>query len=202
MEKILLFPFNGNALEASDCLNDDFKLIGFIDDVKEVSDDRYKVFKRDVIDQFLDAKIMVVPGSPTTYLNRSNIIKEFEKYSTRFTTLIHPSASISKHAKIGKNVLIMAGVVISANAIIEDHVCILPNSVIHHDSIIKKYTLIGSNVSIAGSTVVEENCYIGSHTSIINNITIGEKSLIGIGTNVICSLPALSKSVGNPSRCI
>ena len=34
-KKLVIFPYNGNGIEALDCINDDeFELIGFIDDDK------------------------------------------------------------------------------------------------------------------------------------------------------------------------
>jgi len=203
MEKLLIFPFNGNGLEALDCLGKNFELIGFIDDTKEKQEKNklgFEVFSRAFIKKFHEAKILAVPGSPTSYHIRKRIILELKIPKKRFAQVIHPSAKISPFAKIGNNVLIMAGVVITSNAVIGNNVCILPNTVIHHDTEIGDYTLIGSNVTIAGNTKIGKNCYIGSGTSIINNIEIGDKTLIGMGTNVIKSLPKNSKVVGNPAR--
>jgi hypothetical protein len=33
--KLLIFPYNGNGLEALDCLGDQFEFIGFVDDTPE-----------------------------------------------------------------------------------------------------------------------------------------------------------------------
>ena len=205
MRALFIFPFNGNGLEALDCLKEQFELAGFIDDTPEkLGKNKYgqMVYPRTELSLKKDCLVLAVPGSPTSYLIRKKIIDDLNVEPERFATVIHPNASVSPLAKIGKNVLIMAGVVITSNAVIEDHVCILPNTVIHHDVIIKKYTLIGSGVSIAGSTEVGENCYIGSGTRIINNIKIGDRTLIGLGSNVIRSISDDSKVVGNPARSI
>ena len=203
MSKLLIFPYNGNGLEAIDCIGNNFELAGFIDDTKEkqgVATNGYRVFSRDICQKISEAKILAVPGSSSTFRERKKIIDSLNIAEGRFATVIHPSATVSPLAKIGFNVLIMAGVVITSNAVIGNHVCILPNTVIHHDVVICDYTLIGSNISVAGNTRVGENCYIGSGTSIINGIEIGSKTMIGMGTNVIQSFPENSKLVGNPAR--
>jgi sugar O-acyltransferase (sialic acid O-acetyltransferase NeuD family) len=146
--------------------------------------------------------VLAVPGSPTSYTRRGEIIDGLGISADRFATVIHPQAHIGKGVKIGANCLIMAGVVITGNAVVEDHVCILPNSVIHHDSVIRRYTLIGSNVTVAGHTIINEACYIGSGSSIINGIEIGRATLIGMGSNVIRSVGENSKMAGNPARKI
>lgn len=205
MDKLFIFPFNGNGLEALDCIRGQFEFLGFIDDTPEKKGRHalgFTVYGRETLTQYPEAKILAVPGSPASYTIRDQIIAGINQDETRFATLIHPSASVSPFAQIGYNTLIMAGAVITANAVIGNHVCILPNTVIHHDSAVGDYSLVGSNVTIAGNTSVGRYCYIGSGTSIINGITVGDNTLIGLGSNVIKSVEAKSKMAGNPARQI
>lgn len=205
MEKLIIFPFNGNGLEALDCIQGQYELVGFVDDITEKQGKTkygFEVFNRDILEKYKEAKILAVPGSPQSFKFRQESINSLHISWNRYATVIHPNASVSPFAYIGKNVLIMAGVVITSNAIISNHVCILPNSVIHHDTIIGDWTFIGSNVLIAGNVSVGENCYIASGSNIINGITIGNSSLIGMGTNLLKSIPSNSKYVGNPAKSI
>ena len=205
MEKLLIFPYNGNGLEAIDCIGNQYELIGFIDDTPEKLGKTafgVEVFGREILSKYPDAKVLAVPGSPLSFKIRAKIIQDLNINENRFATVIHPNASVSNLAKVGKNVLIMAGVVLTSNCKIGNHVCILPNSVIHHDSEIKEYTLVGGNAIVAGGVVIEENCYIGSGSNIINGISIGKETLVGMGSNVITNIPAQSKVVGNPAKMI
>ena len=205
MIRLLIFPYNGNGLEALDCLERNFELLGFIDDTKEkhgIAKEGIGIYPRDKIEELYDAKILAIPGSPISFRSRKEIIDSLCLKEDRFATVIHPKATISPLARIGYNVLIMAGVVITSNAVIGNHVCILPNTVIHHDVQIGDYSLIGSNVTVAGNTKIGNNCYVGSGSSIINGVEIGDKTLVGIGTNVTKTFPQYSKLVGNPARSI
>jgi sugar O-acyltransferase (sialic acid O-acetyltransferase NeuD family) len=200
---LLIFPFNGNGLEALDCLGDNFHLIGFIDDTPEKQGlvaHGCSVLSRSSLLEHPDAQVLAVPGSPTSFKSRKAVIDGLSVDRARLAQVIHPSARISPLATIGRNVLIMAGVVITSNAVIGDHVCILPNTVIHHDARIGDLTLIGSNVTVAGSTIVGDNCYIGSGTQLMNGLQIGAGSLIGLGSNVIGNVAAGSRMAGNPAR--
>jgi sugar O-acyltransferase (sialic acid O-acetyltransferase NeuD family) len=204
-QELLIFPYNGNGLEALACIGEEFSFIGFVDDTPEkigVNQFGYQVFDRSVLVQRPEAKVLAVPGSPSSYKKRHEIIEGLGLKQERFAKVIHPKASISPLASIGVNVLIMAGVVITSNAVIGSHTCILPNTVIHHDVKIGDWSLVGSNVTIAGSTVIEENCYVGSGSRLINNIVVGARALIGLGSNVIHHISADSTVVGNPARKI
>jgi sugar O-acyltransferase (sialic acid O-acetyltransferase NeuD family) len=205
MEKLLIFPYNGNGLEALDCAKDQYDVIGFIDDTQEKQGQSVlglEVFSRDVLEQYHEVKVLAVPGSPSSYLKRKMIIAGLQLVESRFATIIHPAARVSSLSHIGYNVLIMAGVVITSNAVLGNHLCILPNTVIHHDVHIGDYTLMGSNIVIAGATRIGRNCYVGSGSNIMNGIEIGDYALIGMGTNVIRNLPANKKVVGNPARIL
>jgi sugar O-acyltransferase (sialic acid O-acetyltransferase NeuD family) len=203
MKPLLIFPYNGNGLEALSCLGDKYEFIGFIDDTPEKlgkTASGFNVFTRQALTDHPEAQVLAVPGSPASYMNRHSVIESLGISSERFATVIHPSANVSPLAKIGHNCLLMANVVLTSNCVIGDHVCILPNTVIHHDSAIGDHTLIGSNVTVAGNTQVANNCYIGSGSSLINGITVGERSLIGMGSNVIREVKAGSRIVGNPGK--
>jgi sugar O-acyltransferase (sialic acid O-acetyltransferase NeuD family) len=198
-KKLIIFPFNGNGIEALDCIDfDRYELIGFIDDDPDKRSDDYEIFSRRILEQYRETFVLAVPGSADSFKQRQEIISSLRV--TRFINAIHPRAFLGKNVKVGYNCLVMAGVVITSNACVGNHVCILPNTVIHHDAVIKDYTLIGSNVVIAGGTRIGRNCYIGSGTNVINGISIGDASLIGLGSNVINSVCSHSRIAGNPAK--
>ena len=204
--KLILFPCNGNAIEALDCIDPgQWEVIGFVDDSadkigKEVCG--VWVYDRSLLNEHPGAKVLAVPGSPTSFPIRDTIIDGLELPADRFATVVHPTSRVSKHATIGRNILLMEGVTVKASATIGDHVCILPHSVIHHDSSIGDYTLMGSNVVVAGYTQVGSKCYIGSGSRIINNISIGEEALVGMGSNVLKNIPSKDKVAGNPAKSL
>lgn len=200
---LLLFPFNGNAVEALDAAKFDFNVIGFVDDNKCGQEFHgIPIYNRSAFNEFKSSKVLVVPGSPKSFKNRRNIIRDLNLEEKRFATVIHPSANISKYSQIGFNTLILSGSSLNATSKVGNHVIILNNSVIHHDSVISNYSIIGSSVVVAGNVFIDENCYIGSATSIINGIEILSNTLIGIGSNVIKSLDKDQKIVGNPGRSL
>jgi sugar O-acyltransferase (sialic acid O-acetyltransferase NeuD family) len=201
-EKLILFPFNGNAREAVECLADDFELIGFIDDDREKYGriGNFEVYSRELLQRYPEAKVLAVPGSPASFRRRCDIITSLGLQKDRFARVIHPRATVANRENVGFNSLLMAGVVITSNARIGNHVCVLPNSVIHHDAVVRDYALIGSNVSVAGSSIVGTQSYIGSGSTLIEHIEVGEGALVGLGSNVIRAVPPGARVAGNPAR--
>jgi sugar O-acyltransferase (sialic acid O-acetyltransferase NeuD family) len=199
--KLFIFPFNGNGVEAVDCIDfERYDLIGFIDDSQGKTSAEFDIFPRSILVKYPEVAVLAVPGGPNSFKERGNIIKSLKINENRFVNVIHHTATIGKNVKIGHNCLIMAGAVITSNAILHNHICILPNTVIHHDVFIEDFAIIGSNVVIGGSTKVGQNSYIGSGTNVINGIQIGGGALIGLGSNVIRSIPTNSKVLGNPAK--
>ena len=206
MSTLLLFPCNGNALEALDCLTGSgYELLGFVDDTpakQGTAPHGHRVHARDAFARWADAEVLAVPGSAATYAARQALIEGLGLDPRRFATLIHPAARVSPLATIGRNVLILAGAVVTSNAVIGDHVCVMPNSVIHHDVRIGAWSLIGANVTIAGYSTIGERCYVGSGSSVMNGLDIGDGALIGIGSNVIRNVAPGARVAGNPARPI
>ncbi len=200
---LLIFPCNGNGAEAIDCLSPRFRLLAFIDDSpakQSVASFGYAVRSRDALREFPAARLLAVPGGPHSFRERADAIARLEQPPNRFATVVHPRTTMSAHASVGRNVLIMAGVIVTSNARIGDHVCILPNTVVHHDAVIGDFALIGANVTIAGNAAIGENAYIGGGTSIMNGIRIGPRALVGLGSTVIRDVAADAVVAGNPAR--
>lgn len=200
---LLIFPCNGNGIEALDCLGDRFRLVGFVDDTPGkhgVGPQGHRVSGRSALEDCAEAMVLAVPGSPGSYRARRQVIESLRLPDRRFARVIHPSAQVSKFAEIGRNVLIMAGAVVTSNAVIGDHVCVLPNTVIHHDCVIGAWTLVGSNVTIAGGAAIGENCYIGSGSNVMNGLRIGDEALVGLGSTVVRDVPARTVVAGNPAH--
>jgi hypothetical protein len=75
---LLIFPFNGNGLEALDCLGGEFRLLGFVDDTPEKQGQNpcgYAVLSRSALGQWPEAHVLAVPGGPASFRSRRAVIK-------------------------------------------------------------------------------------------------------------------------------
>ncbi|MEY4749934.1 MAG: hypothetical protein RIQ60_2148 [Pseudomonadota bacterium] len=204
--ELLIFPCNGNGVEALSCLGRDWRLLAFVDDdpVKLAAGEihGHAVCDRHTLRRHPSAHVLAVPGSPRTFRQRRVHIDGLGVATDRYATVVHPGAHVSPLAHLGRNVLVMAGVVITANAVVGDHVCILPNTVVHHDVVIGDWSLIGSQVTLAGGVHVGANCYVGSGSSVKNGLHIGNGTLVGLGSVVIRDTLSMDCVAGSPARAL
>jgi sugar O-acyltransferase (sialic acid O-acetyltransferase NeuD family) len=204
-QPLLIFPCNGNGIEALDCLGDAYRCVAFVDDARELQGARrfgYAVRTRAALAEEPEAAVLAVPGSPTSYRSRRSVIEGLLVSAKRFARVVHPAARVSPLAEIGHNVLIMAGVVVTSDAVIGSHVCILPNTVVHHGVVVGDWSLVGSNVTLAGDAALGENCYVGSGSRIMNGVRVGDGALVGLGSNVIRSVAPGATVAGNPATAL
>ncbi len=86
--------FNGNGLQAFNCLGTEFNFLGFVDDTREKQGLHllgFEVFSREVFKTYPTALVLGVPGSPTSYSIRKKI-DDLGITDEDFATVIHPNA--------------------------------------------------------------------------------------------------------------
>jgi len=211
MKKIVILGTGGNSIDILDTLltinqqTVTYECLGFLDDnilsVNKVIFG-YKVLGRLSSAQEFPEDVFFINGigSPSNFWKKMEIIQSCRLDENRFESIVHPTASISNFASIGKGCAIFQNVVITSNARIGNHVCILPGSVISHDCSIGAYTSVAAGVCLSGGVRVKESCYLGTNSSVIGDATIGRYSMIGMCTNVLSDVDEKSVMIGNPAR--
>ena len=215
MKKIVILGTGGNCNDIVDTINEinlkagkkKYECVGFLDDNKKFHGKKFMGLKvmgsLDIVSEFGEDIFFVNGiGSSRTFLFKEKIIKKTGIPRDSFETIVHPSASISKTAEIGRGVVILQNVTISTNVKIRDHVIILPNAVISHDDIIGDYSIVTGGVCISGNVKIGRSVYLGTNASIIENITIGDHSLVGMGSVVIKNVAPYTVVAGNPAKVL
>jgi sugar O-acyltransferase (sialic acid O-acetyltransferase NeuD family) len=141
-------------------------------------------------------------GSFRNYWLKPQIIARAGLPFERFETIVHPSASVSRFASLGRGSVVFQNATINSHAKIGSHVIILPNAVISHDVRVGDYTCIASAACVAGNVQVGNACYLGANCSVANDLTLGDGSLVGMGAVVLEDVPSVTVVVGNPARAI
>lgn len=211
-KKIIIFGTGGNCIDILDTLLDIndargelvYECAGFLDDHEP---NWGKMFNGVPVlgplsasGQYPDCYFVNGIGSVNNFWKKETIIASSGLTEDAFETIIHPTASVSRFARLGKGVVVYQNVTITSNANIGNHVVVLPGAVISHDDIIGDYTCIAGGVCISGGVTVGKSCYLGTNCCLNSMIKIGDCSLVGMGSVVLRDVPDRTVVVGNPAR--
>lgn len=212
--KLVIIGTGGNSVDITEMIeeisesgSEQFEILGYLDDNEQLHHtfinnyevlgniSKAKLFSKDI-------KFVFTIGSEKSFKKREKIFASLEIDENRVVSIIHPTARISKSAKIGVGSIIFPNVVVCSNVIMEDFCIILSNSVINHDCYLGKYSILASSVNLAGGVHIESVCYIGASASIKNQITVKTGTLIGMGSVILRNTNSHSVIVGNPGKSI
>jgi len=210
-EKIVIIGGKGNgtviASTIEGCIDKgyDIECVGFLNDVEKV------VNGYPVLGGIKNMDWKRLPEEYKFIYAMSNIKESPQRFQLlldlnipieRFATVIHPSAIVSKKAKIGSGVVLMPLTLVSPDVIIGNHSQMYAQSFVGHDTEVGEMVFIANNASIGGRVKIKNSAHIGSNSSILERINIGEYSIIGLGSVVLANVGDYEKVVGNPAKII
>ena len=179
-----------------------FKLVGVLDD--NYSDYREEEIITGPIKSVENlnlktTKLVIAIGSNKV---RKEVVEEYNLISDDFVTLIHPSAQISKSAKISAGTVVMPNAVINSDAYIGEHVIINTAVVVEHDVTVNDYCHLSPGCVLTGNSRVDSGSHIGANATFIPGSRVGSWSTIGAGAVVTKELPSNCTAVGVPAKVI
>jgi sugar O-acyltransferase (sialic acid O-acetyltransferase NeuD family) len=150
--------------------------------------------------RFADHAFINVIGSDRSYRRRPEILAGTGIDRERFATLVHPAASVSARARLGRGVCVHYGVSLGGGAVVGDHVTLCPGCVIGHDARIDDYALVAPGAVVSGFVHLGRSCYIGARAVIRQQLQVGDGALVGMGAVVVRDVDAAAVVAGNPAR--
>jgi len=214
MKKLVILGGSGIGMIAASIANElgYYKVLGFLNDVMPVNTQVGKYNKIPVIGTSQDIPKYLEDEDIEFFIayvgmqNEKEVFEKIESFnipSSRFATLIHPTAIIPKgFCKIGNGVLMAPLTQLSPDTTIEDNCILLPNSFVGHDSTLRKFAHIATNSVVGANVTVGRACHIGSNATIREKISIGDFSLVGAGSVVLKDVEENTIVVGNPAKVL
>ncbi|HLG11832.1 MAG TPA: acetyltransferase [Dehalococcoidia bacterium] len=212
MKKVVILGIGGTSTDILDTLSDvnaasgapAYECAGFLDDdASRWGTERFGVpvlGPLDLARTLQDCTFINGIGSPTNFWMKEPVIGRTGVSLELFETLVHPTASVSRMARLGRGTVVFQNVTITANAELGDHVVVLPNSVISHDVVVGDYSCVAGGVCVSGEARIGRACYLGTNSSILGGVRIGDGTLVGMGSVVLRDIAANSVVIGNPAR--
>lgn len=130
-------------------------------------------------------------GLMNTYICGQNLrskedqIKHCEELGLNIVSALHPAASISASARLGKGVFVGAGATIGPEVEIGDFSQVLSGATVAHHSKVGNFVSISDGAHLGGNVTVGDNTLIGIGVSINKRITIGKNVTIVSGVTVL-----------------
>lgn len=119
----------------------------------------------------------------------------------KFVTIQHPTARVSRYAKIGHGCIITPNSNINTDAVVGDFVAVLASGV-GHDAQVGNYSTLSGHVCVNGHVQIGECVYVGCGALIAPSKKIGDGATVGIGSVVVSNVKPGIKVFGNPAKKI
>jgi sugar O-acyltransferase (sialic acid O-acetyltransferase NeuD family) len=144
-----------------------------------------------------DELYILGPTTPT----RAALAHELAtRFNLPFTTLVHPTAYVSKLATLSQGVFVGAKTAIGPGVRLDEHVFINRGVTIGHDTHIGAFSRIQPGSNLGGLSQVGRGVTIGIGATLIERLIIGANAYVGAGAVVIADVAADTLVVGNPAR--
>lgn len=208
---LIILGTGGNAYDVLDIIEAinagraEWEVAGLLDDAKAVGSEFLGL---PILGKLADAgrfgreSFVNAIGSDVSYVKRPAIIASTGVSEDRFATLVHPGASVSSRARLGRGVYVNYGASVAGNVIVGAHVAVGPGCIVGHDTTIGEYSMLAPGSIVSGFVRLGRATYIGAGAMVRQRVSIGDGGLVGMGCVVLRDVTRGETVVGNPARVI
>jgi len=204
--KILVIGTGGHARVVLSLLEemDGFQIVGLLD--KKTIRPGERIFGYPIVGKTSDMKRFYAQGIRQVALaigdnrDRQAMSKQCRKAGFLFPALIHPTATVDRHARIAEGAQICMRAVIGAGAEISQGCIINTASTVDHESKIGAFSHVAPGCGVAGRVVIGEGVFLGIGTQVIDKLHIGSWTTVGAGSVVVDDLPGHVTAYGRPAK--
>lgn len=206
MKEVIVIGSGGHAKVVIDILSliPNIQILGVTSNVLKSGDYflNYPVLGDDDSIKYLSKEINLVMGLGGFRDNnlRLKVFNLLKGYGFQFTNAIHPSAYISKTAKLGEGVVIFPGVIINTEAEIGDNTIIATGATIDHETKVGNHVLVSAGVTIGAYCEIEENVLLALGSKVVSGIKVKKNSLIAAGAVVVKDINENEQVYGIPAK--
>jgi sugar O-acyltransferase (sialic acid O-acetyltransferase NeuD family) len=140
---------------------------------------------------------VVALGNP---IARLRVVRQLEAMEIPFLTAIHPNATVSPSARIGKGVTIEPSAVVSANAVLGNHVYVMLGAMIGHDAIIAEGATVTACVLVSSRVQIGRWAFLCDAATILPRRSVGAGSIVAAGALVTRDVPPGVLVLGVPAH--
>ena len=132
---------------------------------------------------------------------RKSVQARLESRGWEFVTVRHPSAVVSRFAKLGAGAHLLAGSIVQANATIGRGAVVNTSAVVEHDVLLGDFAHVAPRALLCGGVTVGAESHIGAGAIVRQGLRLADRTTVGAGAVVVAdSLIHGGTLVGIPAR--
>ncbi|HEY0824810.1 MAG TPA: NeuD/PglB/VioB family sugar acetyltransferase [Ramlibacter sp.] len=126
--------------------------------------------------------------------------REAKALGLPLATVVHPRASMSRHAEIGAGCFVAAQAVVAPGARLGVAVIVNHGAVVDHDVEVGDFTHVAPLVALGGAVRIGSRVLLGSGCKVLPGVRVGDDVVVGAGAVVRGNLEGPGVYAGVPAR--
>ena len=126
--------------------------------------------------------------------------ESLERQGWRFCSVIHPGSIVSRFARLGSAVQIMAACVVQAQAELGAGCIVNTAAVVEHEVSVGAWSHIAPGAIVCGQVRIGEASHVGAGATIRQAVRLGARSRVAAGAVVVRNFADGAVLVGVPAR--
>lgn len=206
MTRALVYGAGGHGKVVADILfaSDDFEVLGFVDDCPDKKSARLMGLRvlgdREWLLRACPPADRVVALGIGDNRCRKALASQLVTCGVQLLVAIHPSAVVSRSAKVDTGAVVMAGAIINPDAHVAAGAIINTGAIVEHDCVIGEFAHVSPNAALGGAARLGALSHLGLGAAVLPGVRVGNGTIVGAGAVVARDLPDYVVAMGVPAR--
>ncbi len=131
---------------------------------------------------------------------RQDMLEKLVREGAFATTIVHPTASVSRFSEIKAGVFVAALARIGPNAMLGQGAIANHGCVVDHDCVVGEYVHVAPGAVLGGGVIVGNCSLVGAGCVVLPGLSVGKHCVIGAGAVVTRDVGNNERVVGVPAR--